>query len=64
MGVGLGSLFGSAIVGTAELKTIPFSKIQGRLEPTWSTSASDPEYYLIFKLPLYTGDVTARVVLN
>ena len=39
----LGSVFQVALplVGTAEPKTMPFSKIQGRLEPTWPTSVSD-----------------------
>ena len=37
---------GFAIVGTAELKTMFFSKIQGRLKHTWSTSVSNLDVYI------------------
>ena len=40
------TIVGFAIVGTAELKTMFFSKIQGRLKHTWSTSVSNLDVYI------------------
>ena len=37
---------GFGIVGTAELETMFFSKTQGRLKHTWSTSVSNLDVYI------------------